>query len=195
MYHCSSACSSPLPHYEPGHPPESLVNLGIPWDASLPQSQDPAPRLTLLTASRHSGWSIWIEGCLYIKGSGSGLHRETAGWHLPDSSPRLAFQQPVPSLYACPCSHLQNVGVSHFNVKASGLWRSRFLFSSSFFTISVSFPSLGDLVLGMMRGGKGIFCPEIWFQAPDFLLISDSHQVNIKEEKFPNLKQLKSPQR
>lgn len=73
-----------------------LVNLGIPWDASLAQSRDPTPRLTLLTASRHSGWRIWAEGCLYIKSSGPGLIHETAYWHLPGSSPRLAFQQQSP---------------------------------------------------------------------------------------------------
>lgn len=126
-----------------------------PLSISFTQPQDPVPRLTFLKASSHSDWGIWTEGCLYIKGSGSGLGHETIGWHLPGSSPRLAFQQLVPSLCACPCSHLQGVGVSHLHDEASGLRRSRFLFSSSFLTLSVSLSPLGELVVRVKRGDKG----------------------------------------
>lgn len=98
MYHCFSAHNFPPPRLTMPHPCESGHPL-----RSIPI---PIPGPNLWTHPPHSKQtfrlSIWTEGCLYIKGSGSGLHHETAGWHLPGSSPRLTFQQPVPSLYACP---------------------------------------------------------------------------------------------
>lgn len=117
-----------------------------------------------------------------MKGPGPAFDRETTSWHLPGTSPRLAFQQPVPSLCACPRSHPPGVGVSGLGAQASGLRRSRFLFSS-FSTLSVSSPVLEDL--GLRRGHKGISCPERGFQGLAFLLVSDAHQTDAWGGKAP----------
>lgn len=78
------------------------VNLGTLWASSRPQSQDPTPKLTVLTG-KQSFRVRNMETGLYIKASGPGLDHETTGWHLPGIT---QFQQPVTSLWACPCSHL-----------------------------------------------------------------------------------------